>query len=157
MARYAAETIVSAEQSEQDLKRELKRYGASGVMTAEDWRDGNVMVQFELEGFLVRLRFPLPKQDEFGETPTGRRRRSKSVQTKAWEQACRQRWRGVVLVVKAKLEAIESGFETVEHAFLADVLLPDGKTVGEHVLPGVESAYREGKMPKGLLPFFKGD
>src|SRR5262245_44396717 len=66
---------------------------------------------------------------------------------KEWEQACRQRWRALALAIKAKLEAVESGIATFEEEFLAYVVMPDGQTVGQHVLPNVERAYSTGQMP----------
>jgi hypothetical protein len=42
-----------------------------------------------------------------------------------WEQACRQRWRALALVVKAKLEAVQSGIATFEDEFLAYTMLPE--------------------------------
>jgi hypothetical protein len=70
----------------------------------------------------------------------------------AWEQACRQRWRALALVVKAKLEAVECGISTFEEEFLAWMMLPDGSTVGDRMLPQLETAYRTGQMPP-LLPW----
>ena len=35
-----------------------------------------------------------------------------------WEQACRQRWRALALVIKAKLEAIDAEISTFEEEFL---------------------------------------
>ena len=55
------------------------------------------------------------------------------------------------MVIKAKLEAVESGISIFEEEFLAHLVLPDGKTVGQFMLPQVEAAYETGKMPK-LLP-----
>jgi hypothetical protein len=65
------------------------------------------------------------------------------------------RWRALLLVVKAKLEAVDIGIMTVEDAFLADTVLPDRQTVAEYMAPQIESAYATGKMPP-LLPF-RGD
>jgi hypothetical protein len=42
-----------------------------------------------------------------------------------------------VLSIKAKLEAVETGIESFEIAFMPYVVLPDGKTVAEHVLPAL--------------------
>ena len=63
---------------------------------------------------------------------------------KAWEQACRQRWRALSLCIKAKLEACESGITTFEEEFLAQLVLPGGVTVAEKIMPSIMS----GKMPK---------
>jgi hypothetical protein len=35
---------------------------------------------------------------------------------------------------------------------MANIVLPDGKTVGEFMRPQIESAYRSGQMPP-LLPW----
>ena len=64
----------------------------------------------------------------------------------------RQRWRALVLVIKAKLEAVESGITTFENEFLAHIVLPDNRTVGEWLAPQIDSAYEEGGMPKLLMP-----
>ena len=69
----------------------------------------------------------------------------------AYEQAVRQRWRALALVIKAKLEAVESGITVFDKEFMAHIVLPDGKTVGEHMLPQIESSYETGSMPP-LLP-----
>lgn len=63
----------------------------------------------------------------------------------------RQRWRALALVIKAKLEAIESGITTVDAEFLAHLVLPDGRTYGEFALPQIDEVYRSGAMPP-LLP-----
>ena len=55
------------------------------------------------------------------------------------------------MIIKAKLEAVESGISTVEREFFYDVVLPDGKTIGEWMAPQLEEAYRTGSMPP-MLP-----
>jgi hypothetical protein len=69
----------------------------------------------------------------------------------AYEQAVRQRWRALVLIVKAKLEAIEAGIGTIETEFLSSVMLPNGSTVGEWVAPQLIAVYGRGEMP-ALMP-----
>jgi len=68
-------------------------------------------------------------------------------------QQQRSRWRALLLVIKAKLEAIDIGILTLEDAFLAETMLPDRQTVAECMAPQIESAYRTGQMPP-LLPFY---
>jgi len=65
----------------------------------------------------------------------------------AWEQACRQRWRALNLAILAKLEAVEAGITTFEEEFLAHLVLPNGKTVGQWAVPAVGKALSDGKMP----------
>ena len=52
---------------------------------------------------------------------------------------------------KAKLEAVESGIATFEEEFMAHIVMPNGKTVGEMALPLIESAYKTNKHVPLLL------
>jgi excisionase family DNA binding protein len=47
-------------------------------------------------------------------TKSGRGRRAPSVALRHWEQACKARWRALLLVIRAKLEAVACGISTVE-------------------------------------------
>ncbi len=60
---------------------------------------------------------------------------------------------GLVLVIKAKLEAIESDISTFEEEFLAYTLLPDKRTVLEFMEPQIQAAYLSGEAPKMLTEF----
>lgn len=64
--------------------------------------------------------------------------------------AIKQRWRALALIIKAKLEAVESGISEFDDEFLANIMLPDGATVGEWFRPQLAEAYRIGSMPTGL-------
>jgi len=97
------------------------------------------------------LQLPDPNDREFTHTPTRGQRRSPEQQEAAYEQAVRQRWRALALVIKAKLEAVEAGITIFEDEFMAHIVLPDGRTVGEYMLPKIEETYTTGRMP-ALLP-----
>ena len=84
-------------------------------------------------------------------SPGRKQKRSKAQAYAAWEQACRSKWRSLYLVIKAKLEAVDSGISTIEREFFYDIVLPNGKTVGEFMGPQIEEAYTTGEMP-ALLP-----
>jgi hypothetical protein len=64
-----------------------------------------------------------------------------------YEKATRQRWRALALVIKAKLEAVESGITIFEDEFLAHIVLPDGSTAGDWMRPQIAKAYDKNKMP----------
>lgn len=150
MARYAENTEVSSDRSRNEIERTLSRYGASGFMYG--WSVDHAVIAFEAHCRKVKFVLPLPdrKAREFWTTDTGRARKSTQAE-KAYEQAVRQRWRALSLVIKAKLEAVEAGISVFEEEFLAHILMPDGQTVGQHVLPRVTEAYGSGKsLP--LLP-----
>jgi hypothetical protein len=57
----------------------------------------------------------------------------------------------LLLAVKAKLVSVDEGIETMEQAFLAHIIMPDGRTVGDHIKPRIATAYRDNKMVP-LLP-----
>jgi hypothetical protein len=73
------------------------------------------------------------------------------VRYKASKFACRARWRALALVIKAKLEAVESGITTFEEEFLAHIVLPDGTTLGQWAAPRLAHVYDTGAMPP-MLP-----
>lgn len=58
----------------------------------------------------------------------------------------RQRGRALLLVIKAKLESIESGVETFEQAFLANVVLANGETVHDRIAGPISDEYRTGAV-----------
>jgi hypothetical protein len=101
MSRYAENTSVSVEKSRAEVERTLQRYGCDDFA----YRTNRKMAQiaFSMNGRMLRFDLELPNPDdtEFTETPTGRER-SATQAFKAWEQACRQRWRALSLVIKAK-------------------------------------------------------
>jgi hypothetical protein len=152
MAHYAESTRVGTAQSRGEIERTLRRYGADAFGYVED-RDRAVIV-CRMRGRQLRFVLPLPDPGapEFAQTRVRGLVRSVERQREAFVQATRQRWRALLLVVKAKLEAVEAGIETFDDAFLANIVLPDRRTVGEFLRPQIESAYKSGQMPP-LLPW----
>lgn len=147
--RYAADTSVPVERSRAELETIIRRYGADAFVSG--WDGAGATIGFRLRGRFIRIALPLPSDADFGRTPTGRTRHARAAIDAAREQAHRQRWRALVLVVKAKLEAVIAGVSTVEQEFLAWTLLPDGRTVGDAVAPAVADAYASGRQPALLL------
>ena len=137
MPRYAENTDVSVERSRAEIERTLGRWGASRFLYASQ-EDGCV-IGFHYQDKQIKFHLPLPdrKDKAFWYTPARQSQRSAEKAARVWEQACRQRWRALALSIKAKLESVDSGIETFEIAFLPYVVLPDSKTVSEHVLPAL--------------------
>lgn len=157
MSRYAANTEVSSEKSRSEIERTLQRYGADQFMYG--WQDEAAVVAFRAHDRRIRFILPLPSRTEKRFTHFKRAgywtpRTSEAAIQKEYEQAIRQRWRALALVIKAKLEAVESGISEFEDEFLANIMLPDGKTVGEWMRPQVDEAYRIGSMP-AMLPMLE--
>lgn len=153
VTRFAAETSVSVDRSKAEIERLLARYGASQF--ALGWDRGAAHLGFRIADRTIRFLLPLPDRaaDEFRLTPAGRRRRSAVDQERAWEQACRSRWRALLLVIKAKLEAAAIGISTIEDEFLAWTVLPGGRgqTVGDELRPRIAAMIADGKAAPLLL------
>lgn len=151
--KYAADTQVSSEKSIMEIRRTLTRYGASAFMFGEDSSAHKAIISFKMREKFFKLSVPLPDRQARGitHTPSRGTLRSPQAQEDAFEQAVRQRWRAIALLIKALLEANESGLETLVEMILQSlILLPDGQTVGEWMQPQIERAYLEGKMPTFL-------
>jgi hypothetical protein len=153
MPRYAAETTVTIEKSQAEIRTILKRYGATGFAYAEDDQANAAMIVFRINDRHYRVYVPLPdKHDpQFRTTATGRYRASPDAVQTAYDQAVKQRWRAVALYIKALLEAAASGIISVEQALLAHLLLPNGQTLGQATAEPVAAMYRSGQM-QPLLP-----
>lgn len=136
MARYANETSVTVEKSISDLRTVIRRYGAAEMGVFEGNSAAGLM--FTLKGRRIKMTVPIPTLEEIRVNAAGARMADRQAK-QALEKATRQRWRALVLCVTAKLEAVESGIETLEQAFMAHLLLADGKTMSEVVLPQIES------------------
>lgn len=162
MKTYAESTTVSVERTRAEIEGLLMRYGAERFAYATE--PGKAQLIFSIKGdhggpVLVRMTLPLPSKTEKRFTHGKPRSKYSSFepentvekQRSLWEQACRSRWRSLFLVVKAKLDAVTVGISTIEREFLADTVLPNGQTMGEHALPKLAEAYERGGMPRLLL------
>ncbi len=127
--RYASGTKVDVNKTRAELDRILSKHGAIQRATMQDDEKGIAIVQFSLAGRMIRLRI------------------DRDPKEKKPEQAEREAWRRLLLIVKAKLEIVMAGLSSVEREFLADVLLPSGETVHEKLKVQLVHSYRDGKMP----------
>lgn len=146
---YAEGTTVSVANSRAELEAMLERYGAT--YTAIFNEPGRATIAFRMAERNVRITLPLPDKSQFRRTSTRMVERSPQSQQTAWEQACKEKWRSLVLAIKAKLVSVANGIETFEESFMAHVVMPDGRTVGETITPNIALAYQQGgSVP--LLP-----
>jgi hypothetical protein len=157
VTRYAKDTTVPAERSRAEIERLLLRYGADQFMYGI--KPEAAVIAFRAQGRHIRfvLPFPSPSERRFTHVKHARRyyetERTEIQARAAWEQEVRARWRALALVIKAKLEAVESGIAEFEDEFMAHVVLPNGQTMSEHARPLIARAYESGQMPP-LLPHF---
>lgn len=144
---FAEDTKVPIERSKAEIESMLIRYGADQFVSG--WGEAEARIQFRANGRYIRFVLPIPKKDETRFTQHARyawKRRSDAEAVKAWEQELRRLWRALALVVKAKLEAVQSGIVGFEDEFMAHIVMPDGKTVAEHARPMIAQAYDSGKV-----------
>ena len=123
---YAARTQVAASASKAQIEALVIKRGAEAFAVMTDAK--RMQVAFRLEGrnIVFRVERPAKPRDE------------------------QVRWRALLLVIKAKLESADAGIETLEEAFLGQVMLPDGHTVYETTRPMIAKNYEGGDVP--LLP-----
>jgi hypothetical protein len=133
--RYAEGTTVAVGKTKDEIDRLLARVGAAQTVMGSDRPGKRVLLGFSLGGRQYRL-----------SATTDRSQRQRDP-----EQLEREAWRALLLIVKAKLEIATSGHSTIEQEFLANVVLPNGSTVADDVLPKIQAAYESGRMPL-LLP-----
>jgi hypothetical protein len=157
---FADKTSVSPEKSRAEIEGLLRKYGADQFISG--WEDtaqggGRAMIGFRCKDRFIRFELQIPPYTDerfvFAKHPrhTFRQRRTENQRDQAHEQEIRRMWRALALVIKAKLEAVESRITTFENEFMAHIVLPDGKTVGQHIVPAIADAYSTGKLPR-LLP-----
>ena len=152
MSQYAAKTEVSSERSRGEIERILSRWGATQFLYG--WDADRALVGFSVRDRQVRFEIPMPDKEARAfkwSRHVPPRRNTVNQQIAAYEQAVKQRWRALALVIKAKLEAVESGITDFDSEFLAQLVLPNGQTVGEYTVPRVAQAYATNEMPP-MLP-----
>lgn len=145
---YAKGTKTTIDTTEQQIKAMLRKMGADSILFAEQPNMATVM--FHLRGRALTFRLPLPGKESFRRTPQKGLVRSEDAAAQAWVQACRERWRGLHLCIKAKLESVDQKIESFDEAFLSHITMPGGDTVGDRVLPEMQ-AMLEGQPPRPLL------
>ena len=133
MSLYAQKTKVPIAQSRAEIERLLDRHKAKQYGTAVDYDLRQARVQFRLHERIVRFIITLPDPKKYG-------------QGERLAQAERQKWRALLLVIKAKLEAVENSIATFEEEFLAHIVLPNDRTVADYVIPQVAAMYQTGHM-----------
>jgi len=148
---YAVDTDVPVERTKVEIEKlVVEKHKAEAYMTGQQTKPLRAMVQFKMQDRIVRFELPLPTEDTLP-----RSRRSRRSDTRV-AQATRSRWRALLLIIKAKLEAVENGVTTFEEEFLAHIVMPGDRTVAQYIVPRLAEAYASGKLPR-LLPEFTED
>ena len=136
MAKYAKNTTVPVARSRARIQEMLVDYGIEEFFFGTSPRGEGI--GFTYNSRVYKHNVPLPKRTE-------------DMTDKKYEQKVRQRWRILYMSLKMKLEEIADGGISFEDQFLAQMCLPDGKTVAMFMeLPENQERLAKSKMPKLL-------
>lgn len=145
---YAESTSVPVEKSRAEIERLLQRHKCVKFMAGVDNESHRATVQFQAHSRIIRFEIALPNDADpkYRKIKNSYLQRNDAGVKKLVAQEERSRWRALLLVIKAKLEAVESNIATFEEEFMAHIVLPNDKTVGQWVLPEVARIYETGRM-----------
>lgn len=149
---YAENTTVPVEKSLMEIGTLIKKAGGARIAHMEDI--DTLAVQFFLSDRMLRFRVPVPTVDDIPLRDNGNNRHTDIPKAKRQAKADairRQRARALLLVIKAKLESVESGVETFDEAFLPNIVMSDGATVWDRVGQNLALEYQSGKPMPFLL------
>lgn len=133
---YAEKTKVPIFRSQEEIKRTLTKYNATGFAFGESVT--TAMIIFEINGLRVRFNLPMPAKPSNNST---------GVAKNKFDQECRSKWRSLALAIKAKLECVDAGITTIEEEFMAHIVMPNGENFGAWATPQITDSYKNKKMP----------
>jgi hypothetical protein len=126
---YAQRTQVPVDKTRLEIEHLVRKYGAKGFSSA--WRFGPI----KGEGGMARVEFICHD-----------RHIRLTVEVPGDEPKARGKWRVLLLMVKAKLVAVDAKVVTFEEAFFADIVMPEtNKTVYETAREPVRLSYEKRK------------
>ena len=129
--RYAIDTKVPASKTRGEIEALLRVNKAERIVTMDDTVE--LLVGFRMAGRTYKIEVPI----DGGMS----------------DQVRRARWRALLLVIKAKLEAVAQRISTIESEFLAAAVMPDGRTVREVMEPQLAMSDERGETPKLLSDY----
>lgn len=148
---YAQDTSVPVERSQREIETLLQKYGAKKF--GRGYEEGRAVIWCELADRRLMFELRMPTAQELATDK--QRSRGKLATPDQVAQAERARWRALALAIKAKFVAVESGVETFEEAFLAQIVVPhDGRAVrfSRVAIKAIQDAYTTGGNLPPLLP-----
>jgi hypothetical protein len=144
---FAATTEVPVDKTRLEVEKLLIKRKAERF--AYMYGADEAIIAFELSGRHYAFHLPLPRRGDYDRTALGKPR-SAGGRDKVLDQALRSRWRALLLIIKAKFEAVDAGVTTIEDEFLAHTVTPSGRTVGDVLRITLAEQYAGNEVP--LLP-----
>jgi hypothetical protein len=134
---YAQKTKVPVDRTRSEIEQMLLRAGATGFMFGST--AGQAMIVFEMNDRRLKFLLPIPVP-------------SRSMSEEKAKSETRRRWRALLLVLKAKLEAVASSIVEFDVEFLPFVVVRGNETVGEQMVPQLDKVLASGELPHLLGP-----
>ncbi len=118
--RYAEDTTVSVAQSQAQVQELLEKNGVERIGVIRNLGQAELWFEFNNRNYLLRM--PIP------------------ASAKNIEQERKRAWRCLLLLIKAKFEAINSNISTIEHEFFANTVMPDGQCLIDSAAVQIDKA-----------------
>lgn len=156
---YAKGTSVPTSRTEAEIRKLLAEHGANRLAVMTDLEQRRVEIAFQVDRLAFRMAVPMPDPSDRAFNYTNHRtprELTKQERDRKLSQAERERWRAVLLLVKAKLQAIQLGVSTWEEEFLPYLVIDRrGQTLGQKVLPNLQAVLETGDLP--TLPLLSNE
>lgn len=149
--RYAENTRVAASKTVNDILATLVKSGIDEFAQMNTHTGTTILFKFDGVNYKVQLPYPDPNDISITHTPQGRLR-NKSDQNAFFQKELDRRMRAFLLVIKAKLVAVEEGIVSFESEFLSYAIMSDGKTMLDHATPALEQVKSQGGSMSIALP-----
>jgi len=135
--RFAEGTSVPVSKTRGEIEAMIEKHGASKFMTFID--TDHAVVGFQRGARLIKITVHYPDRTEkrFVRDHSNYVR-SIDKQKELYDADIRRVWRALALVIKAKLESVESGVSTFEQEFMPFIVTRDGRTIGQILLPQLD-------------------
>lgn len=146
-SRYAKRTTVSVSKSVDELKKLVRIYGGSNFAYVESEEMAAIAFKISNRSIKFKLDFRSQNDRRYTHTESKGKERTQKAAYELWELDCRQKWRVLVLLVKATFEAVYTDLMDFDAAFMSAIVTNSGKTIAEQILPQLEKVISTGKMP----------
>lgn len=128
-------TKIEPEQTIGEIQKMLSRYNVAAMMTEYDGPHvSSVSFKLNIDGKMLGFRLPCNWRAvrEIFNDPK-HERRLKCRRDERDEQAIRTSWRIIAAWIEAQLALIEVGMVTIPQIFLPYAVMPDNRTLAEHI------------------------
>lgn len=149
-AKYAATTDVPTSRSLDELAALVDKHGAADFAFGKSKTPGGratYYVQFTMQRLRVRMSVMTSDPNDFKFDSRGYVR-TDSARAKDVAQDERSTLRALLLVLKAKLVAVDQGVALFEDEFLAYIVTPGGETIGQKMAGHIDDiSHRGAELP----------